>query len=98
MRSPRILRSKAGKTASGPAIARPAGVVRSSASVNNTEPTSISWPAGDDKGQILWRRFPIGDLAIYLTPPTTTGCGLFRELDTSFPFLVSFVVKEINFT
>jgi hypothetical protein len=38
------------------------------------------------------------DLAIYLTPPTTTGCGLFRELDTSFPFLVSFVVKEINFT
>jgi hypothetical protein len=39
VRSPRISRSNAAKTASSPAIARPAGVVRSSASVSDTKPT-----------------------------------------------------------
>ena len=46
VRSPRISRSNAAKTASSPAIARPAGVVRSSASVSGTKPTprcSSSW-------------------------------------------------------
>src|ERR1035437_1162647 len=38
-RAPRISRSKAAKTASSAAIARPAGVVRSSASVSDTKPT-----------------------------------------------------------
>ena len=46
VRSPRISRSNAANTASNPAIARPAGVVRSSASVSDTKPTprcSSSW-------------------------------------------------------
>ena len=45
-RSRRISRSNSAKTASRPAMARPAGVVRSSASVSDTKPTprcSSSW-------------------------------------------------------